>query len=465
MTDKRATHSTKNGSSGADGCRRPTPGFVAGIVAVVCMTNASAVEFAQEIASVTSESEQVRHGASAPAINVWGDRVVFESVDPDFDDVGDYVSHIFLRDRAEGQTVLLSNGKEGPGNAGSYAPDIDFEGEHVVFESLATNLTCAGCDQNDAMDVFLFDLRTREIIRLSQPSRQDADGPSFDAHVASGGNRVVFTSWATNLVRGDTNRTGDVYLWDRYKGLKRISLTPSGRQFVGLSHSPDISDNGRHVVFVNDTGSGSSRIYRYDVDSGVTEDISDLSPLTESGQNVEPSVSSTGEFIAWATTGYRGRRAQDRSIAFRVVVRQMVSDVQCVFYCVETYPHTALLNDEPGEQRGPQVFGTVGGNKIYHLWFWARPNVGVAYTSRDSGRRHVMLQYDDGAGNDTHLVQLSSNSFGEAVNGNSSQPAIGVDFYSINRWRVAFVTNATNLDPFDDNGSAPDVIVAERIDR
>lgn len=68
------------------------------------------------------------------------------------------VMNLYLRDRAMGQTTLISIGTNaiGGGNGDSFPVDISRDGRFVLFESSASNLISG--DTNGASDVFVRDL-------------------------------------------------------------------------------------------------------------------------------------------------------------------------------------------------------------------------------------------------------------------------------------------------------------------
>jgi Tol biopolymer transport system component len=78
----------------------------------------------------------------------------------------------------------------------------------------------------------------------------DSAGPA----VSRDGRYVVFTSSASNLVPGDTNRSDDIFVRDGHTGTTtRVSVTSTGaqaRHSMGSSE-PSISSNGRYVVFMS----------------------------------------------------------------------------------------------------------------------------------------------------------------------------------------------------------------------
>lgn len=126
----------------------------------------------------------------------------------------------------------------GPANANSYQPVL-LEDE-CLFTSLADNLVAD--DRNDCHDIFVRPLGPGPIRRL-HPEGNDS---SFEPAASKDGRFVAFTSYASNLVKGDDNATSDVFLLDRQQGrLIRLS-----QDRAGPSHSPTISSDGQRVAFV-----------------------------------------------------------------------------------------------------------------------------------------------------------------------------------------------------------------------
>src|SRR5438093_3374390 len=80
-----------------------------------------------------------------------------------------------------------------------------------------------------------------------------ATGRSLYPEISDDGRYVVFASDASNLVRRDRNSVWDVFLRDRQLGTtERISVSSSGAEANGDSAgSPAISADGRFVVFAS----------------------------------------------------------------------------------------------------------------------------------------------------------------------------------------------------------------------
>lgn len=82
---------------------------------------------------------------------------------------------------------------------------------------------------------------------------KQGDESSFtlsNSSVSADGRFVAFTSYATNLVGGDTNGTFDVFVRDRtFQKTYRVSISASGFQANGAGDDPSISADGHFVAF------------------------------------------------------------------------------------------------------------------------------------------------------------------------------------------------------------------------
>ena len=77
-----------------------------------------------------------------------------------------------------------------------------------------------------------------------------ANGGGRNPVISADGRFVAFDSWASNLVPGDTNGSGDVFLHDRETGeTVCVSVTPDGTPGNYLSEDPSMSPDGRYIAF------------------------------------------------------------------------------------------------------------------------------------------------------------------------------------------------------------------------
>ena len=128
---------------------------------------------------------------------------------------------------------------------------ISGNGGFVAFDS--NSVPVGMTDSNNTNDVFLSDISTSGLTRISTPTGQSGPGNAFsDSPVIShDGNRIVFRSAASNLVDGDTNGLPDIFVHDRVTGTTRLlSRHPvTGASANGASSRPRISANGRRIAF------------------------------------------------------------------------------------------------------------------------------------------------------------------------------------------------------------------------
>jgi Tol biopolymer transport system component len=176
-----------------------------------------------ERVSVTSKGKQAgadrtNNGSNAPSISGDGRYVAFHSADSNLVP-GDTnrTFDIFVHDRKTGLTTRISVSSAGRQSNGENvgAPSFSADGRYVAFNSLASNLAPGDDKANDILDVFVRDLRagTTTIASVGAAGQHGADSSSVSGTAFSGDDRVLaFSSFAGNLVPGDTNGTADAFL-------------------------------------------------------------------------------------------------------------------------------------------------------------------------------------------------------------------------------------------------------------
>lgn len=197
----------------------------------------------------------------APSISGDGSKVAFASAADNLvpEDGNDEID-VFVRDRVARTTVrvsLSSLGFEGVG--ASLSPVISADGNWVAFTSYAPNLVLGDLNgvTGAGSDVFLHDLATRTTVRVSASALApqiglSADGESDFASISADGRYVAFDSTAPNLVPGDTNGVGDVFVFDRAdSSVRRISDAPDGAPGDAGSGLAAISADGSRIAFVS----------------------------------------------------------------------------------------------------------------------------------------------------------------------------------------------------------------------
>jgi large repetitive protein len=137
------------------------------------------------------------------------------------------------------------------GNKASRDASLSGDGRYVAFSSFATNLVAG--DTNNTYDIFVFDrqLGTTERVNLASGGVQ-ANQASYAPKISADGRYVAFISAATNLVAGDTNGKNDIFVADRQTGVvERVSVSSSGTQANDHGETPTISADGRFVAWMS----------------------------------------------------------------------------------------------------------------------------------------------------------------------------------------------------------------------
>lgn len=168
-------------------------------------------------------------------------------------------SDIYLWDDRDQTLKLLSFGPDiaTASNGDSYRPRLSGSGRFVVFESFASNLVAG--DTNGVADIFRQDLLTGSRVRVT-PNVMSAS--AYGADISSTGRYVSFASAAGNLVAGDTNGLADAFRADLDLGtLIRVSVSGSNTEGVGPPGitgvtETAISGDGQIVAFLSNFTNG-----------------------------------------------------------------------------------------------------------------------------------------------------------------------------------------------------------------
>jgi len=160
---------------------------------------------------------------------------------------------VFVRDRATGIVTRVNVDSAGlEANAYTFfnsAQSISFDGNRVAFSSYASNLVAS--DTAGHLDVFVHDCSSGTTERVSvDSSGAEADGDSLVSVISADGNVIAFGSDASNLVANDTNGAYDIFVHDLSTGAtERVSVDSLGAEADGTSRFPSISADGRFVAF------------------------------------------------------------------------------------------------------------------------------------------------------------------------------------------------------------------------
>ena len=282
-----------------------------------------------ERASLSTSGEQGDGDSLLPSLSADGRFLAFVSRASNLagGDTNDSYD-VFVHDLQTGATerVSVSSSDEEGDSDSEGQPSISADGRFVAFSSEASNLV--GGDTNGREDVFVHDRETGVTERVSvSSSGVQGDDASRSASISADGRLLAFLSFATNLVGGDTNGLADIFVHDRETGVtERVSVSSSGEQANLSSDYPFISGNGRFVAFssyasnlVSGDTNDTADIFVHDRETGVTERVS-VSSLGEQGNglSLETSISADGRFVAFVShaTNLIGRDSNDAADIF-----------------------------------------------------------------------------------------------------------------------------------------------------
>ncbi|MDQ4026364.1 MAG: hypothetical protein M3217_12895 [Actinomycetota bacterium] len=344
--------------------------------------------------------------------------------------------------------------------------------------------------------------RTRRV--SESPEGQPGNNRSFGCDVARDGAVVAFDSFASNLVRDDTNGESDVFVAGDPGAVERVSVKPDGSQSQTTTESPAISADGRIVAFSGltyDLGAPGNRnrrqtVFVHDRQTGRTARASDRSDGRRAfGSSYSPSISNSGRYVAFVSnapdlamkgddngvedifvhdrkTGKTNRvslsrrlgdpnwdsswpdiSGSGRFVAYASAASNLVRRDRNDSVDVFVYDRVERRND---------IVSVAADGKRARDYSWA-PSISadgryVAFAS------YASLAPTDAAGEDVYLhdrqtgttEQVSMGHRG-AANGASDRPSISDD----GRY-VAFHSAADNLVPGDTNGEI-DVFVRDRV--
>ena len=285
--------------------------------------------------SVSSASAQGNRDSYGSSISEDGRFVAFASAANNLvvNDTSRGRVNIFVRDRDTGVTERVSVSSDGKeANGSSFSPAISTDGRYIAFLSYASNLVRR--DNNRETDIFVHDRVTGVTKRVSvSSSGEQGNDRSSNPSVSADGRFVAFESFASNLVEGDTNKDinssyysgADVFIHDRQSHeTKRISVSASGIEGNDDSRYPNISADGRFVVFSSNANNlidgrtiEAGNIYIYNRKDSINRHVS---VFTDGVSNFLgagfPAISADGQFVTFLAT-FKKYSSSERQIYIR----------------------------------------------------------------------------------------------------------------------------------------------------
>ena len=421
-------------------------------IAVLALLPGGAVAGTTERVSIDSDESEANKASGAPAISADGRLVAFQSTATNLIavDANGQQQDIFVRDLQTGTTELVSVSSGGvQGNALSLNPAISADGRYVAFYSGATNLVSPA---TSGWQVFVRDRQagTTEIVSVNSNEIADNSGESKTPDISADGRYVVFQTWGSNLDLNipDNNGVHDIYLRDRQAGTTaRVSLDSGSGDSDGGSFYAAISADGSFVAFES---------HATDLVAGDTNGRDDVFVRNISANTTERASVDSDEAQATGGTGGIGSNADisadGRFVAFTSDATNLVPDDvnglnQDVFVRDRLNGTTELADVDSSEVQA--AFGqnrepSISADGRFVAFESGSPDLVPA----DDNSKVDIFVRDRTAGN---TARISLPGSGEA-NGDSSLVAI-----SGGGSVFAFQSDATNL--VTDNNNVTDVFV------
>ena len=207
----------------------------------------------------------------------------------------------------ESTSAPNAQGNVTQGSSGSVEQQLTGQGRFIVFSSGSPNLVPD--DTNGGPDVFVKNLNTGDIVRVSTDSGSPETTIGSNPEISANGRYLFLVSRRSDLVANDINGTNDdIFLKDLQTGeIRLVSTGSNGQQSSsGWCMYPSISSDGRMLVFVGDRtnlapgASHWSDIYAKDVSVGTITHVSASYDGTQTnGASDRASISRDGRYVAF----------------------------------------------------------------------------------------------------------------------------------------------------------------------
>jgi len=195
-----------------------------------------------QMVSLSSSGRQANADSQNPSISGDGTKVAFESSATNLDPRRRTKPCVYVRDLVGHTTKFVHDAAD--------SPSLSYDGRYVAFTSR----------DGGHPEIYVQDVRTGQtsLVSVSNTGQKANGTNSYPPKISSNGRFVVFTSDATDLVSGDTNRHADVFVRDLLKrttelvsiGPPDANLKPETFSSVDARGSDSISGDGNLVSFV-----------------------------------------------------------------------------------------------------------------------------------------------------------------------------------------------------------------------
>jgi len=305
----------------------------------------------------------------------------------------------------------------------------------------------------------------------------EGDNHSLNPSISADGRFIAFSSYASNLVPGDTNTCytescQDIFVHDRVAGTtQRVSVSDSGSQADGSSAMPAISADGRFVTFqsnASNLGVGGtntclqfspscSDVFVHDRMTGQLDLVSvGLGESEGNGPSIRPAITADGRFVAFVSAASNLIEGDVNNCGYSPTVSGSCSDI---FVRDREKGETVRVSVDSagapadGDSSLPSI--SADGKLVAFASFAtnlvANDNTLCGFPTPNTPCLDIFVH--DRKLSSTVMASISGS--GDYGNGGSYYPAL-----SSNGRFVGFMSKASNLVPDDTNG-AQDVFLRD----
>jgi len=236
---------------------------------------------------------------------------------------------VYIVNRMTGSVISLDHPNEF--DNGVLSASISADGRYLAFNSIATNVT----DDTDmsGVDVFLKDLSSPAIdpvlVTRSTVANTTANSSSYDPQISANGQRIIFSSFATDLdainASSDTSIL-NLYVYDVATSVMKRITKAEGNDAVYDIGTSKISADGKSVIYetqrdmlANDPGGSSyaKHLYYLNLEACFPSTVMDCLPILithEEGSNgysdvdngevgIASDLSSDGRYVVYISDG------------------------------------------------------------------------------------------------------------------------------------------------------------------
>lgn len=229
--------------------------------------------------------------------------------------------------------------------------DMSVTGRHVAF---VTTASLTASDVNGTYNGYVRDLSAQTTRLVGDVGGVAPGGDTQWVSLSGGGRFIAFGTNASNLGSPDANGAHDIYVHDLVNdSVSRASFALGGADPNGLCGWPDISDDGRRVVYRSGAtnispaaNAGYDQIYLFDAQSGATTLLSkDANGVAGTwfcyGQ---PRISADGRYVVF-TSGANNLLASDTNIGLDVFRYEVATGALVLASSLPSGAATPLTNN------------------------------------------------------------------------------------------------------------------------